>query len=275
MFEQHNDLLINICMFIPSHRLIELKSTSRTLEHAATYIMTRRCQHTPIMSGHELKVLIRTYCNQDLDILRPSYTPASPYQIDDLLDNYGYIGQWNVSHVKDFSFAFYGMLTFNESIEMWDVSNATDMSFMFADAYYFDQPLSRWNVSKVQRMHCMFSDARSFKQDINSWNVEQLRDTGYMFCRAHRFTGPLDRWSFLNIPKVHAMFYDARSFDWEKNGLARTLIPTRSQPPDDDYYTEEEMTFEIFSKDYIAMVKECTRLTSETSDHHVLIEILD
>ena len=82
-----------------------------------------------------------------------------------VLELYGYpIGNWDVSQVTDFSYAFASdrnvkVCAFNEDIGMWNTSEAVSMSFMFAGAALFTQDISSWITNKVTNMTgmCKFS----------------------------------------------------------------------------------------------------------------------
>ena len=83
---------------------------------------------------------------------------------------YGWpINSWCVGNVKDMSYLFYNMDTFNEDINGWDTSSVTDTSRMFGGASSFNRDLSNFDTSSVTDMGFMFQGATSFNQDLCSW----------------------------------------------------------------------------------------------------------
>ncbi len=180
--EEHNDIFWAALDFISSDELILLKVLSKTTKSLIEMLMDKRCKKKTIRTGTRLKFLIRIYCGYDMNFIDPSPRPRSKEYICFLLDGYGLpMNQWDVSAVKNFSLAFYGMRNFNEDISNWNTSNGRDMGFMFGNAVNFNQDLSRWNVSNVTRMHCMFCNARRFNSNIDGWDVSQVENFSFAF----------------------------------------------------------------------------------------------
>ncbi len=145
-------------------------------------------------------------------------------QCTNFVDNGGFIGNWNVSNVEDFSLMFYlnsnfnsniggwnmasatnlgamfrGAFEFNQPIGSWQVSSVTGFSEMFAFAWKFDQDLSGWDVSSGEYFTRMFREARDFNQNIGNWNVEMAKDLTYMFSGADAFDQNIGNWKFNSL----------------------------------------------------------------------------
>ena len=66
--------------------------------------------------------------------------------------DYGPIGDWDVSSVKNFRFLFFNKFTFNTDISKWNVAAAEDMLGMFEGAAKFNGDLTKWITGKVTTM---------------------------------------------------------------------------------------------------------------------------
>lgn len=92
----------------------------------------------------------------------------------ELMQTYGWIGDWCVSKITDFSGLFIGQETFNAPIENWDTSSATTMREMFRGAKTFNRNIDNWNTSQVTDMYRMFRDASSFNHTLSSWDTSNV-----------------------------------------------------------------------------------------------------
>ncbi|MFD1628742.1 BspA family leucine-rich repeat surface protein [Pseudopedobacter beijingensis] len=120
----------------------------------------------------------------------------------------------DLAEVKDLSWMFAGVGSFNSQLNNWDVSKVTDMNHMFYGCARFNNnSLNNWNVSQVTNMSYMFSGNIGFNQNLNSWNVSSVKDMSYMFEGAFVFNQPLDRWEVGNVTDMSSMFSDARNFN--------------------------------------------------------------
>ena len=91
------------------------------------------------------------------------------------------INSWDVSHVTNMSFMFFGGdLFFNQDISSWDVSSVINMEGMFSFSTTFNQDISSWDVSNVTEMSRMFYST-VFNQDIGSWDVSNATSMSGMF----------------------------------------------------------------------------------------------
>ncbi|WP_086298843.1 BspA family leucine-rich repeat surface protein, partial [Campylobacter devanensis] len=123
------------------------------------------------------------------------------------------ISSWDVSNVTNMSYMFYGAINFNSDISSWDVSNVTNMSYMFRSATSFNQSLDNWDVSNVTNMSYMFYCATNFNSDISSWDVSKVTDMSYMFYCANSFNQPLNNWDVSKVKNIRGMFCHAKSFN--------------------------------------------------------------
>ena len=103
-----------------------------------------------------------------------------------LLDTYGWIGNWCVSRLTDFSGLFRDLNTFNKPLNGWDMSNAKNLSSMFSHAAAFNQDLSTWNTSSFTDTSRMFRGASAFNQSLKSWDVSRVT-TLYAMVRIQKY----------------------------------------------------------------------------------------
>ena len=156
-------------------------------------------------TSDELKKLVNDETIHLGDIDVRNIQDMSELFLDSERKDFSGIDTWDVSHVTDMSYMFYGTFM-DEPIGKWDVSNVKDMSNMFAFST-FDQPIADWQVSNVENMYKMFSHS-SFNQPIDSWDVSNVNDMGYMFEKSV-FNHPIDSWDVSNVMKMPRMFADS------------------------------------------------------------------
>jgi surface protein len=102
---------------------------------------------------------------------------------------YGVMSEWDVSLVKDFSYAFSGQTTFNADISAWDTQSAESFEGTFNECGAFNQDLSQWKTASVTSIHGMFSAASAFDSDLSGWVTSKITDMSYAFSMAHSFKG--------------------------------------------------------------------------------------
>ena len=141
-----------------------------------------------------------------------------------IMQQYGPMGDWDVSKIQDFSLLFYGMSFFNEDISRWNVSSATTMSSMFGQAKHFNQDLSLWNVGKVEDMSYMFLNASSFNQNLSVWDTRMVTNMNGMFWNAFSFNQDLSLWDTGKVSDMNGMFVGAIAFNgdistWDTSGV--------------------------------------------------------
>ena len=132
-----------------------------------------------------------------------------------IVDQYGEIGDWNVSQVINMAGLFALKSEFNEDISDWDTRNVTTMRGMFFKARLFNQPLNSWDVSSVRDTRKMFYEAESFNQPLDNWELNSIRDMREMFYEASSFNQNLDEWRIgENVhPEIGGMFVGADSLE--------------------------------------------------------------
>lgn len=99
-----------------------------------------------------------------------------------LVDRYGWIGDWCVSKITDFTGLFQDQETFNGPIENWDTSSVTTMREVFRGAKAFNRDISNWSTSRVTDMYRAFRDASSFNQTLSSWDTSSVTTMYAMVC---------------------------------------------------------------------------------------------
>jgi len=111
------------------------------------------------------------------------YNAVRAYVLQDCANNtrciiaqtYGWpMNSWCLGSVKDMSYVFSSMGTFNEDINGWNTSSVTDMSKMFNGATSFNQDLSNFNTTSVTKMNSMFKGAESFNRSVSNWNTSSV-----------------------------------------------------------------------------------------------------
>jgi surface protein len=153
------------------------------------------------------------------------------FLVDDLIEQYGNVSEWDVSRLTDFSLVFYRgdrsayaasatdltnfvpeQTLFVDDISGWNVSLATAMEGMFAGAMNFSQNLSAWDTSRVSTMRAMFHSASSFNGDIGGWNVGSVTDFSAMFFGCLSFEGiELSAWDMSAAEDTSNMFAETGS----------------------------------------------------------------
>jgi surface protein len=153
------------------------------------------------------------------------------FLVNDLIEQYGNVSEWDVSRLTDFSLVFYRgdrsaytssasdltnfvpeQTMFVDDISGWNVSMATTMEGMFAGAMNFSQNLSAWDTSRVSTMRAMFHSASSFNGDVGGWNVGSVTDFSAMFFGCFSFEGiELSAWDTSAAADMSNMFAETGS----------------------------------------------------------------
>jgi surface protein len=125
------------------------------------------------------------------------------------------IHKWDVSTLKDLSFVFDGVHTFNEDISSWKMFHrAAAMLQMLFEATTFHQDFVILECAKCRdHMFAMFEGADAFNQKISKWNVSSVINMSRMFRRAKTFKLHLSNWNVQKVTNMHAMFEDADAFN--------------------------------------------------------------
>ena len=75
------------------------------------------------------------------DLRSWNYKSKGDYKVFDALSS------WNVSNIKDMSWAFYHNDYFNSSLQNWNVSNCNDFALMFAYNDVYNQEMNNWKIN--------------------------------------------------------------------------------------------------------------------------------
>ena len=131
------------------------------------------------------------------------------YSREQLVEEFGEIGQWDVSEVTSMKQLFKGRSFFNNDISGWDTSVVTDMCSMFWGASAFNQLLGSWDTSAVTAMYSMFQGASAFNQPLGSWDISGVANMAFMFAGASAFNQPLGSWDTSKVTSMGSMFAGA------------------------------------------------------------------
>jgi hypothetical protein len=156
----------------------------------------------------------------------------------------GYVGNWDVSGVQNFTYMFRecyafnnagindmdkwdissisptGLLgifimgfsvnpvytAFNQDLPSWDVSSITNFGDVFANCGAFNGDITTWDVSNGTIFGNMFKNNTSFNQDISSWNVSNGTSFAWMMARCTSFTYDLSSWVLSSATDTRVMF---------------------------------------------------------------------
>lgn len=114
------------------------------------------------------------------------------------------VSKWNVSSVRDFSFAF-STTQFNGDLSDWDMSSANTIDSMFNNAKKFEGKglenwkdrlsnlvyssytfqksaikgdfLEDWKLPKIQKVNRMFYECENLDCDLSKWNIKHIKET--------------------------------------------------------------------------------------------------
>ena len=124
-------------------------------------------------------------------------------------DEFGEIGDWDVSNVTSMSGLFTCANSFNDDISRWDTSSVVDMSRIFNAAISFNQPLEGWDTSSVTNMCSAFDSADSFNQPLEGWDTSSVTDMRFLFYNASAFNQSLEGWDTSSVTAMSNMFFAA------------------------------------------------------------------
>jgi len=153
--------------------------------------------------------LSHTFSAQRNPLVRQFFGTSSNSNNDD--DN---VGAWNVSHVTDFSYMFYGARRVVGSLDPWQTSRAVHMQGMFQDCCHgaWRGNLSAWNVSSVVHFRDMFrgsaAAAAAVANGVRLWNVSSAADAAHMFEGVSDFDADLCDWALPVDAVTTDMFRD-------------------------------------------------------------------
>jgi len=147
---------------------------------------------------------VRSYVNQD----------CANNKECDIAQVYGWpMNSWCVGNVKDMSYLFSYMETFNEDINGWDTSSVIDMYNMFFDAIAFNGDVSNFDTSSVTSMAFMFLGATSFNGDVSNFDTSSVTSMWSLFSYAPSFNQDVSNFNTSSVTNMGSMFYGATSFN--------------------------------------------------------------
>jgi hypothetical protein len=165
---------------------------------------------------------------------------------------WGAIGDWDVSAVADFSYAFSkdrnaaggsdvangnsaNIASFTGAgLDKWSTVSATTLRDTFKYAGSMNVNLGSWDVTKVTTMyHTFFFAVKFVGEGLESWNVAAVTDMESTFRDAHSFIGTgLGKWTtgpltsvYHTFMKAGAMNADVGGWDVSKVGLLHLREP--------------------------------------------------
>ena len=139
---------------------------------------------------------------------------------------WGSIGDWDVSSVKDFSWAFSrdrntaGSYVLNGNpkartfigtdISKWITTSVTSMYYAFFHANEMNPDLSKWNVAKVESLGSTFKETHKFAGiGLNSWITTSVKNLDGTFDKAGKMNADLSGWSVGQVTNMNNMFLNA------------------------------------------------------------------
>jgi surface protein len=138
---------------------------------------------------------------------------------------YGVMSEWDVSLVKDFSYAFSGQKTFNADISAWDTRSAESFEGTFNECGTFNQDLSNWNTASVTSIQGMFAAASAFDSNLSGWVTSKITDMSFAFFMAHSFKGVgLSGWDTSEVLTLEGTFKEATVFDEDISKWSTTKV---------------------------------------------------
>ena len=146
------------------------------------------------------------------------------------MSKWGAIGDWDVSGVMDFSYAFSihrdkagGTFVANGSpkaatfvgtaISKWITASATTLDNTFNGAGVMNADLSKWNVAKVALLENTFNGASTFAgTGLDSWITTSVTNMFGTFQLAGEMNADLSKWSVGNVSTLAGTFNGASKF---------------------------------------------------------------
>jgi hypothetical protein len=105
---------------------------------------------------------------------------------------WGDIGDWDVSAVADFSYAF-SKHRDKEGGKKVNGGNPQAASFVGTG-------ISKWNTVSATSLYYTFAGAGAMNADISGWKVDKVTTLGSTFNGASKFVGTgLDKWNIANV----------------------------------------------------------------------------
>jgi hypothetical protein len=124
---------------------------------------------------------------------------------------WGDLGDWDVSEVKDFSYAFSGDR--NEAGGFWvNAGNPKAATFVGTG-------LSKWSTTSITSLIGAFNGATSMNSDLSGWKVGKVRSLQNSFYSASKFAGVgLDAWDTASVATLFSAFTNAGEMNSNLSG---------------------------------------------------------
>lgn len=122
------------------------------------------------------------------------------------------VSKWNVSSVRDFSFAF-STTQFNGDLSNWDMSSAYTIDSMFNYCLKFEgKGLENWKdrLSKLTSATYAFQKCPIKGDFLKNWQLPKLKQVQRMFSECKNLYCDLSKWSIKDIKNTDdysQMFY--------------------------------------------------------------------
>ena len=158
--------------------------------------------------------------------------------------NWGDIGSWNVSGVKDFNYAFSkhrdkkggteskdsnlkAVSFVGTAMSKWITTSLITLRRTFYGADAMNSDLSGWNVANVKTLKETFSGASKFDSDLSAWNVAKVKTLGGTFAAAHQFAGTgLDSWITTSLTTLYNTFIWGFAMNADLSGWSVAKVHT-------------------------------------------------
>ena len=142
---------------------------------------------------------------------------------------WGDIGDWDVSGVKDFRYAFSThrnvdgagsqdgnpkVVSFvGTGLSKWDTTSATSLYKTFYQAKAMNSDLSGWSVGTVTDMEHTFRGASKFVgTGLNLWDTASTVSMRYAYNAAREMNSDLSKWNVAKVKTLEFMFSSASKF---------------------------------------------------------------
>ena len=142
---------------------------------------------------------------------------------------WGSIGDWDVSMVAAFDYAFSTMRDFGGSyanggnpkaatfigtdISKWITTTVTSMYYAFYHANKMNADLGGWSVGKVISLQETFNGASEFVgTGLDSWDTASVTSLSHTFVEASGINADLSKWSVAKVTSLRDTFRDASKF---------------------------------------------------------------
>ena len=142
---------------------------------------------------------------------------------------WGDIGDWDVSGVKDFRYAFSTFrneagarvgggnpkaVTFvGTGMSKWITTSLTDMTETFRNAAAMNADLASWSVVKVVKMEAAFSSANQFAgKGLESWITSKNTNLHFSFMNTWEMNADLSGWNVAKVSNFLRTFNEAKKF---------------------------------------------------------------